>query len=77
MDCLGFLKGSCCPHYDGEPERRPAYLKFVKEGQAIPGIALCDGAAAHFVDGKLHKVITSCSSAQALHLDAQGVEASL
>ncbi len=77
MDCLGFLKGSCCPHYDGEPERRPAYLKFVKEGQAIPGIALCDGAAAHFVDGKLHKVITSRSSAQALHLDAQGVETSL
>ena len=25
LDCMGFLPGSCCPHYDGEAERRPAY----------------------------------------------------
>ena len=24
-DGLGFLAGSACPHYDGEPERRPTY----------------------------------------------------
>ena len=23
MDCLGFVKGICCPHYDEEPARRP------------------------------------------------------
>lgn len=26
---LGFLAGSCCPHYDGEPERRPASTRML------------------------------------------------
>lgn len=26
LQCLGFLAGSCCPHFDGEIERRPSYL---------------------------------------------------
>ena len=25
MECLGFLPGSACPHYDGEERRRPVY----------------------------------------------------
>ena len=25
MDCLRFLAGSACPHYDGEEQRRPRY----------------------------------------------------
>lgn len=24
LEGLGFLPGSCCPHYDGEPQRRPS-----------------------------------------------------
>jgi aminopeptidase N len=24
IDCMGFIKGICCPHYDEEPQRRPA-----------------------------------------------------
>lgn len=31
-DGLGFLKGTACPHYDGEPGRRPAYHRSVAEG---------------------------------------------
>ena len=31
IDCLGFLKGNFCPHYDEEPERRPAVKRFLKE----------------------------------------------
>jgi peptidase E len=23
LPCLGFLSGSCCPHYSGEPQRKP------------------------------------------------------
>ena len=30
MDCLGFVEGICCPHYDEEPQRRP-YVKQVLE----------------------------------------------
>ena len=42
LDCLGVLSGSNCPHYDGEPERRPAYQHLIAEGMK-PGIACDDG----------------------------------
>lgn len=62
LECLGILKGSCCPHYDDEPERRPAYLKFIASGEAKSGIALAQYAAAHYVDAKLHKVVTGAKN---------------
>ena len=52
-DGLGLLAGSACPHYDSEPERRPAYLRAVASGELPSGWALDDGAAALFVDGAL------------------------
>lgn len=57
LDGLGVLAGSCCPHYDGEAERRGAYRALVQGGKMRPGIALDDGAAAHFVGGKLARVL--------------------
>src|SRR5262245_2380311 len=32
LRCLGFLKGSNCPHYDGEADRRPAFHRLLREG---------------------------------------------
>ena len=29
MPCLNFIKGTCCPHYDEEPERKPAVKKLL------------------------------------------------
>src|SRR5215475_8224963 len=46
-DCLGFLPGSACPHYDGEELRRPVYRRLVSDGFPA-GLALDDGAAARF-----------------------------
>src|SRR4051812_41231609 len=41
-DGLGWLPGSACPHYDGEPMRRPVYRELVAGG--FPGgIAAADG----------------------------------
>jgi peptidase E len=57
LDCLGFLRDTCCPHYDGEPERRPAVHEFVGGGLVPPVLALNDGAAAHFIGRRLHQVI--------------------
>lgn len=31
IDCMGFVKGNCCPHYDEEPQRRPAVKKFLED----------------------------------------------
>ena len=65
MDCLGFVPGSCTPHYDGEPERKPAYRKSVADGTLAPGYAIDNSAALHFVDDEEPVVVSSVWSANA------------
>ena len=57
-DGLGLLRGSACPHYDGEAERRPTYQCLVGAGFAA-GYAADDCAALHFVGSRLHACIAS------------------
>jgi dipeptidase E len=47
---LGWLKGSFCPHYDGEAERRPSLKRMVENGTIGGGFAADDGAAVHFIN---------------------------
>ena len=57
-DGLRLLQGSMCPHYDGEPLRRPTYRRLVGEG--FPGgYAADDGAAFVFAGTRLEEVVTS------------------
>jgi peptidase E len=56
---LAFLPGSFCPHYDGEAERRPTYQRLIANGEIANGIACDDGAAAHFIDGELLRIVCS------------------
>ena len=65
LNSLGFLKGSNCPHYDGESERRPTYQRLVSAGQLPGGFAADDGAALHFIDGELSKAVSSRPEAKA------------
>lgn len=58
MPCLSFLPYSNCPHY-GSYERRRAYAKFLLNGGIKAGYAADDGAALHFIDGKLHTSVSS------------------
>jgi peptidase E len=58
-ECLGFLSGSCCPHYNSEPERRPVYHRLLLRGEITPGTAIDDGAAVHFAEGEIHRVVAS------------------
>lgn len=62
---LGLLRGSNCPHYDGEPARRPAYGAMVGGGELPAGYAADDGAALHFVGRRLRRVVTSRPAAHA------------
>ena len=50
-DGLGFLAGSACPHYDGDPQRRPLFRDLIDRGAIPPGWACDDRAALHFHDG--------------------------
>lgn len=70
-DCLGFLPGSHCPHYDSEPQRRPAYQRMVANGMP-PGVAADDSVALHYVDEVLHRVVSSRPSACAYRVERSG-----
>ena len=73
MDCLGFLPGSACPHYDGEERRRPVYTQVVADG--FPGgIAADDEVGVHFVGRELHEVVTSREGATAYRVTPDGEE---
>jgi dipeptidase E len=58
-DGLGLLKGSCCPHYDGEAQRRPTFTRLVGAGELSDGWAADDGAALVFIGETLSEVVTS------------------
>jgi len=65
LQCLGFLPGSCCPHYDGEAARRPTYHQLLHTGEITPGFAIDDGAALHFMHTDVHRVVASRRGATA------------
>ena len=71
LDCLGWLRGSCCPHYDGEEERRPAYARLLRDGFPA-GIALDDGVAAVYEGTELAAVVTARAGATAYRVDGGG-----
>ena len=56
-DGLRMLPGSACPHYLGEPDRRPAFLRMVAEGELPDGYAVDDGVALLWRDGVLVEAV--------------------
>ncbi len=57
LKCLGFLKGSCCPHYDGEKNRRPTYHQLLQENKLSNGLAIDDHVALHYIEDQLTRVV--------------------
>jgi dipeptidase E len=57
-DGLGWLGGSACPHYDGEPMRRPVYRELVASG--FPGgVAAEDGVGVVYEGRERVDVVSS------------------
>lgn len=73
MECLGFLAGSACPHYDGEERRRPVYTELVAKGFA-PGVAADDDVALHYVGSELREAVTSREGSCAYRVGPEGEE---
>jgi dipeptidase E len=69
LPCIGILRGSFCPHYDGEVERRPSLHKMLSEGKIVSGYAADDGAAAHFIDGEFFGGVSSRPHAKVYKVD--------
>lgn len=72
LGALGFLAGSHCPHYDGEPDRRPAYHRLIGSGELATGVAADDGVALHYVGLTLDVVVRSRPAAKAYLVERDG-----
>jgi aminopeptidase N len=57
ISCLNFIKGTCCPHYDEEPERKPAVKKFLMSGKIKDVYTVDGGVALHNKDEKDFKSV--------------------
>jgi peptidase E len=67
-DGLGFLPGSHCPHYDGEPQRRPFYHSLIASG--FPGgIAIDDDAAVLYNGVDVAEVVSARAGATAYRVE--------
>ena len=58
MAGLGFLKGSVCPHYDSERERKPSYHRMLQAGEIKEGLA-CDNWVGLLFEGDLLTQVVS------------------
>ena len=73
MECLGFLPGSFCPHWDDEEQRRPRYRDLLREG--FPGGYAADaGVGLHFVNGELQGVVACDEGTGAYRVEVTGDE---
>jgi peptidase E len=57
LDCLGFVPGSCCVHYDGDPSRRVALHRAIEAGALGAALAIDDGAAVLFAGTEVQRVV--------------------
>lgn len=71
LNCLGFLKGSYCPHYDGEEERRPSYHKLIELKEIKEGYGVDDGVGLHYVNDTLYKVVSSRPNAKGYRVSVE------
>jgi dipeptidase E len=68
VKCLGFIKGSHCPHYDHEPQRRPLYKKLIASGEMKPGYACDNDAGIYFEDNEVKRVVHTRPDAKAYYV---------
>jgi peptidase E len=70
-DGVGLLDATACPHYDGEPDRRPTYHRAIAAGMKA-GYAADDGAALYFRGQELVEVVGSRPQAGAYRVEQVG-----
>ena len=57
MPCMNFIKGTCCPHYDEEPQRKPAVKKLILAKKVKNIYAVDGGVALHIKNEKNFKSV--------------------
>ncbi len=69
MDCLGFVKGACCPHYDEEPQRKPSLKTFLSKKVLKSCYAVDGGCALHIKDEKEYRSIAFSKNKKSFHVE--------
>jgi len=72
LRCLGFLKGSCSPHWGGEPHRRRDFHALVRSGALPSGYGIADGAALLFADGRVAEAVRADHAAGVYRVELAG-----
>lgn len=72
VNCLGFLKGSHSPHYDGEAQRRPTYHRMIASGEMKPGYACDNNAGIYFEDNEVKRVVSTRAGAKCYYVSVVG-----
>jgi len=72
-DGLGWFPGSFNPHAQ-QPGRLDAYCAAVADGSVPAGWAVDDGAALHYVDGRLARVLRASAGARVHAVNQTGAE---
>ena len=65
---IGLVAGSCCPHYDSEPQRQPAFAEAIAAGALPGGVAIDDGVAVLIDGGGQMTTFTARAGAGAYHV---------
>jgi dipeptidase E len=71
VDCLGFLSGSHCPHYDSEPQRRPLYHRYIREKSFKAGYACDDQTGIYFEDNVPRQVVSLREESNAYYVSEE------
>lgn len=72
VECLGFIKGSHSPHYDGEEQRRPTYHRLIASGTLKPGYACDNNAGIYFEDNEVRRVVHTRQDANCYYVSLVG-----
>ncbi|HHV22778.1 MAG TPA: peptidase E [Propionibacterium sp.] len=65
---MGLIKGSFCPHFDGEENRAPDFANWVAEGRLPDGYGADDGAAIHVTPNGRKRFVAENRTARVHHV---------
>jgi len=74
VDGLGWIRGSHCPHYDAEAQRKPLYWSKIKSGEYKPGYACDNNAGIYFENETLKQVVSIDQNSNAYFVSMSGGE---